>query len=40
MHNTPRPIATPFWTPGTLVMLAFMFAGLLALIARYTGGLA
>ena len=30
MHNTPRPIATPFWTPGTLVMLAFMFAGLLA----------
>jgi Ni/Fe-hydrogenase subunit HybB-like protein len=29
----------PLWTPGVLVMLVFMFAGALAIIARFTGGI-
>jgi Ni/Fe-hydrogenase subunit HybB-like protein len=32
-------VPNPFWTPGVLVMLAFMIAGALALVARYVGGL-
>ncbi len=39
MTHRPQPVRKPFWTPGVLVMLAFMIAGGLALIARYTGGL-
>jgi Ni/Fe-hydrogenase subunit HybB-like protein len=39
MNHDPRPVRRPFWTPGVLVMLAFMVAGGLALVARYTGGL-
>ena len=39
MHHQPRPIARPFWSPGTLVMLGLMLAGGVALVARYTGGL-
>jgi len=35
-----QPVRAPFWTPGVLVMLAFMIAGGLALVGRYTGGLA
>ncbi len=38
-HHVPRPINKPFWTPGVLVLLGFMLAGLAALIARYVGGL-
>lgn len=39
MTHKPQPIARPFWTPGTLVMAAFMIAGALALLVRYTFGL-
>jgi Ni/Fe-hydrogenase subunit HybB-like protein len=39
MNHEPRPVRRPFWTPGVLVMLAFMVAGGLALVARYTVGL-
>lgn len=39
MNHRPHPVRRPFWTPGVLVMLAFMIAGGLALVARYTGGL-
>ncbi|MEE4364859.1 MAG: Ni/Fe-hydrogenase cytochrome b subunit [Desulfotignum sp.] len=37
-HNA-RPMNRPLWTPGVLVMLVFMFAGALAIIARFTGGI-
>lgn len=37
--HAPRPMNRPFWTPGVLVLLAFMLAGYSALIARYLGGL-
>lgn len=37
-HNC-APVKQPFWTPGVLVMLAFMLAGLIAVIARFTGGI-
>ncbi len=39
MTHRPQPVRKPLWTPGVLVMLAFMIAGGLTLIARYTGGL-
>ena len=39
MTHAPRPIDTPFWTPGVFVMLAFMAAGAVALAARFIGGL-
>ena len=39
MNHKPQPVRKPFWTPGVLVMLAFMVAGGLALVARYTAGL-
>ncbi|HKJ99810.1 MAG TPA: Ni/Fe-hydrogenase cytochrome b subunit [Desulfotignum sp.] len=37
-HKT-GPMNRPLWTPGVLVMLVFMFAGALAVIARFTGGI-
>ena len=39
MMHKPAPMRTPFWTPGVLVMLAFMIAGAVAIIARFTGGI-
>jgi len=39
MTHKPQPVNAPFWTPGTLVMLAFMIAGALTLVVRYTFGL-
>ena len=39
MMHKPAPTRTPFWTPGVLVMLAFMIAGAVAIIARFTGGI-
>ncbi|MEH0018724.1 MAG: Ni/Fe-hydrogenase cytochrome b subunit [Desulfobacter sp.] len=39
MKNKPVPVRRPLWTPGVLVMLAFMFAGAIAVIARFTGGI-
>ena len=36
----PAPLEVKFWTPGVLVMVFFMAAGFLFVIARYTGGLA
>ena len=39
MTHAPRPIDTPFWTPGVFVMLAFMAAGAVALASRFIGGL-
>ncbi|WP_457571172.1 NrfD/PsrC family molybdoenzyme membrane anchor subunit [Desulfovulcanus sp.] len=39
MKCNPRPIQTPFWTPGTLVMLAFMLGAGVVLTLRYTKGL-
>ncbi len=40
MKGEPRPLERPLWTPGVLVMVGFMIAGALAVLARYTGGLA
>ena len=39
MTHKPYPLKTKFWTPGVLVLAAFMFAGAVALIARFTGGI-
>jgi len=39
VNHRPHPVRKPFWTPGVLVMLGFMIAGGLALIARFTVGL-
>ncbi len=39
MTHNPRSVAVPFWSPGTLVMLAFMIMGGITLVARYTWGL-
>ena len=33
------PVRGPFWTTGVKVMIVFMFAGAVALVARFTGGL-
>lgn len=38
MHK-PMALRKPFWTPGVLVMLAFMVAGAVAILARFTGGI-
>ena len=35
----PAPLRKPFWTPGVLVLLAFMAAGAVAIVARFTGGI-
>ena len=39
MAETPRPVDRPFWTPGVLVMLAFMIAGAIVLLVRFSSGL-
>lgn len=39
MNPTYQPVGKRLWTPGVLVMLAFMLGGVLAVIARYSGGL-
>jgi Ni/Fe-hydrogenase subunit HybB-like protein len=33
------PLNKKFWTPGVLVMLVFMIAGAISIIARFTGGI-
>ncbi len=35
----PAPLRKPFLTPGVLVLLAFMAAGAVAILARFTGGI-
>ncbi|WDP92557.1 MAG: Ni/Fe-hydrogenase cytochrome b subunit [Desulfobacter sp.] len=39
MDHKSSPLKKPLWTPGVLVMLVFMFAGFIAVIARFTGGI-
>ncbi|MEF2231157.1 MAG: Ni/Fe-hydrogenase cytochrome b subunit [Pseudodesulfovibrio sp.] len=39
MTHRPYPVARPFWTPGTLVMLALMLGMAATLVFRYTFGL-
>ena len=39
MSHKPYAVARPFWTPGTLVMLALMIAMVITLFFRYTFGL-
>ncbi|MBG0789797.1 MAG: Ni/Fe-hydrogenase cytochrome b subunit [Desulfovibrionaceae bacterium] len=39
MTHKPTPVDRPFWTPGTLVMLALMIAAAVTLVIRYTYGL-
>ncbi len=39
-HAKPAPVDARFWTPGVMVMVAFMVVGFLFIIARYIGGLA
>ena len=39
MSHGPYPLKKPFWTPGVFVLLAVMAAGLVTLIARFTGGI-
>lgn len=39
MTDSCRSLDRPLWTPGVLVMLVFMFAGLVSVIARFTGGI-
>ncbi len=34
-----RPLNKKFWTPGVFVMLVFMIAGAISIIARFTGGI-
>jgi Ni/Fe-hydrogenase subunit HybB-like protein len=38
-HGVPKPTQSRFWTPGVMVMVCFMIAGGLALVARFIGGL-
>lgn len=40
MPHKPQPVTRPFWTPGTLVMLALMIGAAVTLVIRYTFGLA
>jgi hypothetical protein len=40
VHAKPAPVEVKFWTPGVMVMVAFMVTGLFFVIARYLGGLA
>ena len=37
--HRPMPIRRPLWTPGVLVLLAFMAAGGVAVLFRFTGGI-
>ena len=39
MSHKASPLNRKFWTPGVYVMLVFMIAGFLAVIARFTGGI-
>ncbi len=39
MKHKASPLRNKFWTPGVLVMLVFMAAGAVAIIARFTGGI-
>jgi len=39
MEHKPSPLRKKFWTPGTFVMLAFIVAGGVAIIARFIGGI-
>ncbi|MFH1154694.1 MAG: Ni/Fe-hydrogenase cytochrome b subunit [Pseudomonadota bacterium] len=39
MTHRPHPLKTPFWTPGVFVLGAFMIAGFMTLVARFTGGI-
>jgi len=39
MSHKASPLNKKFWTPGVYVMLVFMIAGFLAIIARFTGGI-
>ena len=39
MEHKPSPLNRKFWTPGVLVMLVFMIAGAVSIIARFTGGI-
>lgn len=39
MNEQLAPVKGPFWTTGVIVMIVFMFAGAVALVARFTGGL-
>ena len=38
MHKS-MALRKPFWTPGVLVMVVFMIAGALTIVARFTGGI-
>lgn len=40
MNSDFAPVKGKFWTPGIVVLAVFMVAALIALIARFTGGLA
>ncbi|THB75450.1 MAG: Ni/Fe-hydrogenase cytochrome b subunit [Desulfobacteraceae bacterium] len=39
MEHASHPLRQSFWTPGVLVMLAFMIAGAVAVTARFTHGI-
>jgi Ni/Fe-hydrogenase subunit HybB-like protein len=39
MTHTPRPLHTPFWTPGVIVLAILMLIGFVCIAARYIGGL-
>ncbi len=39
MEHSASPLNRKFWTPGVLVMLVFMMAGAVCIIARFTGGI-
>jgi len=39
MEHKASPLRNKFWTPGVFVMLVFMIAGAIAIIARFTGGI-
>ncbi|MBU1194528.1 MAG: Ni/Fe-hydrogenase cytochrome b subunit [Proteobacteria bacterium] len=39
MEHKARPLNKKFWTPGVMVMLVFMAAGAVSIIARFTGGI-
>lgn len=39
MKHKARPLDKKFWTPGVLVMLVFMIAGAIAIMARFTSGI-
>lgn len=39
MDHKASPLDRKFWTPGVLVMLVFMIAGAISILARFTGGI-